>query len=72
MKPPIKDCYHHLFRKVPITKGVSEDKVISWLRDCKQSWISSSDIPECIDSLQSFAKGVGMVDTSKRNGCPHS
>ena len=48
-------------RKLPITKGgVSEDKAISWLRGCKQSWISSSDIQEFIDSSQSYSKGVRM------------
>ena len=33
---------------------------ISWLRGCKQSWISSSDIQECIDSSHSYSKGVRM------------
>ena len=48
-------------RKLPITKGgVSEDKVISWLRGSKQGWTSSSDIQESIDSSQSYSKGVRM------------
>lgn len=48
-------------RKLPTTKGgVSEDKAISWLRGCKQGWISSSGIQEHIDSSQSYSKGVRM------------
>ena len=47
--------------KLPIIKsGVSEEKVISWFRGSKRGWITSSDIQDHLDALQSYFKGAHL------------
>lgn len=47
--------------KLPIIKsGVSEEKVISWLRGSKRGWITSSDIQDHVDASQTYSKGAHL------------
>ena len=47
--------------KIPALKRrVNEDKVISWVRGCKQGWVTSPDTKKYLDSSQSYSKGAQL------------
>lgn len=39
-------------------KGVSEDKLISWLRGAKRDWLSGEDIQKNIDRSETYGEGL--------------
>ena len=43
-----------------IKSGVSKEKVISWLHGSKRGWITSSDIQDHLDALQSYSNGAHL------------
>ena len=47
-----------------IKSGVSEDKVISWLRGSKRDWITAPDIQKYLDSSETYSKGSQLDGTT--------
>ena len=46
---------------LPVIKsGISQDKIISWLRGSKQGWIASPDIQKYLDCSESYSKGAQL------------
>jgi len=41
-------------------KGISQDKIISWLRGSKQGWIASPDIKKYLDCSERYSKGAQL------------
>lgn len=54
-------------KNIPGMKGVTEDKLISWLRGAKRDWLTGDEVQKYIDSSETYGKGLlkGKVCLSK-------
>ena len=44
--------------KLPGIKGVTEDKLISWLRGAKRDWLTGDDVQKHIDRSETYGQGL--------------
>lgn len=45
-------------KNIPSIKSVNEDKLISWIRGAKRDWLAGEDLQKCIDSSETYGKGL--------------
>ena len=51
---------------IPGIKGVSEDKLISWLRGAKRDWLAGEDMQTHIDNSETYGRGLYKEKESLR------